>query len=268
MPMSPRLLRPRAASGFDPRRIANLALWLDFADLSSLAQNSDGTTAVAAASDPIGYIADKSGNARHFAQSINNNRPLLGSMNGRPAAAFDGSNDSLLGNAAALNIARNVGGFTAFVVKKSNATNVQMSFLNVLNGTSGLSRFNLGYSGGLRKAVGGRRLDGNPLSFVDVGMPNATTALVIFGGRLNYASGGASAIEGIVNGTFPAANSLTGTGNTSDTDSISVGIGASAGGTEQFFNGTMCEVLAFQRVLSDAEVQTLNTYLARKWGVV
>jgi hypothetical protein len=37
MPMNPRLLRPRA-SGFDPRSISGLALWLDAADAPKAAK--------------------------------------------------------------------------------------------------------------------------------------------------------------------------------------------------------------------------------------
>lgn len=39
MPMSPRLLRPRAAGGFDPRAIADLGLWLDASDTSTVTLN-------------------------------------------------------------------------------------------------------------------------------------------------------------------------------------------------------------------------------------
>lgn len=95
MPMSPRLLRPKAPGGFDPRSIGGLQGWWDAADVSTMAQNSNGTTAATAASDPVGYWADKSGNGRHARQSINNNRPALqlADRNGLPGLNFDGSND-------------------------------------------------------------------------------------------------------------------------------------------------------------------------------
>ena len=85
MPMSPRLLRPRASGSFDPRSIAGLAAWYDASDASSLFQNSNGTTAVSALNDPVGRWSDKSGNARHLTQATNSQRPLYrpADQNGR-----------------------------------------------------------------------------------------------------------------------------------------------------------------------------------------
>lgn len=49
----------------------------DPTDLSTLFQLSNGTTAVTAHGDPIGYMGDTSGNANHALQSSNPNRPTL-----------------------------------------------------------------------------------------------------------------------------------------------------------------------------------------------
>jgi len=43
--------------------------WLEAFDISTLFQLSDGTTAVTAAADPIGYIGDKSGRSNHAIQT-------------------------------------------------------------------------------------------------------------------------------------------------------------------------------------------------------
>lgn len=84
--MSPRLLRPVAS--FNPRKISDLAGWWDASKTSSLAQNSDGTTAVGNG-DPIGYWADLSGNAKHMTQATNNLRPTLAAsgINSKPSIA-------------------------------------------------------------------------------------------------------------------------------------------------------------------------------------
>jgi hypothetical protein len=85
MPMNPRLLRPLASGLTDPRKIAGLEAWYDASDLSTLWQNSNGTTAATALDDPVGRWSDKSGNARHVTQTTNACRPLLkpASRNGR-----------------------------------------------------------------------------------------------------------------------------------------------------------------------------------------
>ena len=87
MPLSPRLLRPRASGAFDPRSIANLALWLDFGDSSTLTLSGS----------QIEAVTDKSGNGRSAVQTVANNRPLIvnNAINGRAVASFDGTNDSL-----------------------------------------------------------------------------------------------------------------------------------------------------------------------------
>lgn len=97
MPMSPRLLRPRALGSFSPKNLSGLAGWWDASVTSSLFQASNGTTAVAATDDPVAYWGDLSGNGRNLTQTTNNNRPFYkpGTLNGKPSLSFDGSNDSL-----------------------------------------------------------------------------------------------------------------------------------------------------------------------------
>jgi hypothetical protein len=96
-PMSPRLLRPRAPGTFSPKNLSGLVGWWDANVTSSLAQASNGTTAVSATDDPVAYWGDLSGNGRNLTQSTNNNRPLYkpGTLNGRPTLSFDGVNDTL-----------------------------------------------------------------------------------------------------------------------------------------------------------------------------
>ena len=90
MPMNPRLLRP-LATGFNPKSISGLALWLDAADGSTLFQNSDGTTPATAASDPVGYWGDKSGSGRHATQATAGSRPTISATALSPRAAVGGN---------------------------------------------------------------------------------------------------------------------------------------------------------------------------------
>lgn len=86
MSMSPRLLRPRA-TGFDPRSISGLELWLDFSDSSTVTLS--GST--------ISQVNDKSGKGWAAVQATGANQPTLttNAINGRSVASFDGSNDQL-----------------------------------------------------------------------------------------------------------------------------------------------------------------------------
>jgi len=65
-------------------------LWLDPWDITTLQQDSAGTTPVTAAGDPIGRIMDKSGAANHCIQATTTSRPLWQATFG----AFDGTDDS------------------------------------------------------------------------------------------------------------------------------------------------------------------------------
>lgn len=65
-------------------------LWLDPWDITTLQQDSTGTTPVTAAGDPIGRIMDKSGAANHATQATTTSRPLWQTT----YAALDGVDDS------------------------------------------------------------------------------------------------------------------------------------------------------------------------------
>ena len=97
MPMSPRLLRPRA-TGFNPKSISGLKLWLDVANTSSLTFN--GST--------VSQVNDLSGNGFHAAQSTANNQPTYQATgtNGKPTLFFD-STDLLLSSATIADYFRN-----------------------------------------------------------------------------------------------------------------------------------------------------------------
>jgi hypothetical protein len=65
--------------GFSPSALfanGEQGAWYDPSDLTTLFQNSDGTTAVAVG-DPVGYLGDKSGNDNHAIQAISAKRPTL-----------------------------------------------------------------------------------------------------------------------------------------------------------------------------------------------
>lgn len=89
--MSPRLLRPRAAGGFNPQAIAGLAIWLDASDQSTVTLNSA----------TVSEWRDKSGNGRHASQSTAANQPVYDSvrLNGLRTITFDNVNKRMSGAA-------------------------------------------------------------------------------------------------------------------------------------------------------------------------
>lgn len=84
---------------FDPLTLSP-NLWLDGADMSSLFQDSAGTTPVTAAADPVGKWNDKSGAARHVIQATGSARPAFRVTSGKNGVQGDGVDDALAMSAA------------------------------------------------------------------------------------------------------------------------------------------------------------------------
>jgi len=85
------------ASAFNPASLFSSGeegAWYDPSDLSTLFQNSDGTTAVAVG-DPVGYIEDESGNGNHAIQATSDRRPVLRQAGSLYYLEFDGANSCL-----------------------------------------------------------------------------------------------------------------------------------------------------------------------------
>jgi hypothetical protein len=271
MPMSPRLLRPRASGVFDPRAISGLQAWWTPFDLATLSQTSDGTTAITGNSQPVAYIRDRV-NGYAMTQTTNNNRPtyLSAGINGYPALDFDGVNDLLFSSSGGvLSISRNVGGLTIFAAFSLDTPSAAIFSPVVFIGRgneqlSFATRSGIAANNNLITAAG-RRLDSDAAIIVSdtanfsIGTPYVACA------AFNY-SGSIARIfrDGIVRGTNTAFHSG---GNTDNTDSRRVvlfGIDDTSG---QVTDGRLGDVLVYNRLLSDAEISTVNRWLGSRYGV-
>jgi hypothetical protein len=232
MSMNPRLLRP-IATGFNPKTIAGLALWLDAPEYNA----STGTW------------ADKSGNGRNFGQDIAENRPIVSAVtqNGRAILELDGSNDQLIHNSNFLQVA-NCTLFAAF------------------------RRLGGAFGGVISSARISIASDRSPGILIDSsrgsirGFFNVSYAAVAAVDSFNITSGtvtdGASVI--FTNGTqivSSAAASTLDTGNTTTT------IGTYRTIAGNYLNGYIGEIIAYTRVLSVSERKKVEGYLGKKWGI-
>lgn len=231
MPMNNRLMRPMA-SGFDPRSIAGLALWLDAADTSYNASTGTWT--------------DKSANGRNFSQSIANNRPIVSSVsqNGRALLEFNGTNNQLIHNSNFLQVSnctlfaayRRLGGTFGGVI--SSATNADQSPGLLIENNVGSVR------GHANRSVAGA---------------GTVNAFCIFTGTVV-----AGATTAFVNGSQVDADAVS---NTLDTSASTTAIGTYRQSAANYLNGYIGEIVAYLRVLSTAERRRVEAYLGRKWGV-
>lgn len=262
MAMNPRLLRP-LATGFNPRQISGLALWLDAADSTTLFQNSDGTTPATSANDPVGYWRDKSGNNRHATQATAGNRPAYaGSMNGRGVLTFDGTSDRLLGSVPAITA------LPATIIAVARPTaGVQNRYLSPLFGQKSGANFRAVLYRGFNAVTLGGWLDnlrlynggaGNLSSLTP--WPTNTAAVV---GTLIASPAASHRIyyQGL---ETPLAESTN-----ADTPAGSYYIGADPDNTSApvFWTGQYAELVVYARALTTAERQRVEGYLARKWGI-
>jgi hypothetical protein len=237
MPMNPRLLRP-TPTGFDPRRIAGLQLWLDAADASSLTIDTG-----------VSEWRDKSGRAKHFVQVTGNNQPsaTTQTIGGRVALGFDGTNDSLSCSEAIPNTRP----MTFFLVQRIvTKTSFGMSYTSGSGGSTFEVRQS-GSTGGLNVVASGANNIDNAASD-RLGINDVIV--------LSYPASGSMA--GFRNGaTVPLGTAPANNPGLSGTHFIGQR-------TDGFFgNVAIGEIIAYNTLLSVAQRLAVQAYLGRKWGI-
>jgi hypothetical protein len=264
MPTNPRLLRPRAAAstGFNPRSISGLALWLDAADSASVTLNSGN----------VSEWRDKSGNSRHFAQSTAANQPayVAAGRNGLPVLR-SASNQHLRRESGGSVLQENMSflGLTAhtiFIAWKPDSRKGQYLFW-----ASG---------GGRRLSIDGPRIGTGPNGSMTVdsgtfinGRLGTDSAITVAAAHTFSFRRDGSSFESWGNGTSlgTATRASAEDLNATMTFGLFAGVNADGSITDGAFNvvanGDMYEVLHFSRALSIAERQAIERYIGGKWGI-
>lgn len=245
MPMNPRLLRPTSGGRFDPRRISGIGAWFDATDSSTYTLDTGVTE-----------WRCKAVSGQKFSQAIGASQPAINStgIGGKAALSFDGSNDWMnLGS-------QTIGGNNLF----AEAAN---SFSLIV-----VCRLNSGLSGPLAKASATNA--------------QRTFQYVSFNGDMNTVLRGSNRLFDA--GSFPATTDLmtylrwdgstmswrigntTGTANVGSAavESENVTLGCrTASSPAVFWNGTIGEVIFYNKALSSLEQSSLFLYFNAKWGL-
>ena len=230
---------------------ANLQLQLDAFDMASLAQNSDGSSAVTTNGQPVGYWSDKSGAGHHANVTTTSKRPVYTAtaFNGMPALNFDSAFAQEIW--ANYNIANGSPFTIAIVYRQTSLAGGNHALFGNDNG--GWDRFQ-GLAGGANYGIsnGGWQNYGqaaamnntDPIRYVFISRPGVTNGSEIW-----------------VNGSRVAQ--FTEGHDGSNTAQIAIGNISPNNG----WNGNIQvgEVVAYGSALSDAERNTLDTYLNTKW---
>jgi hypothetical protein len=246
MGMNPRLLRP-TPTGFDPRRIAGLQVWLDGSDSSTFTLN--GST--------VSEWRDKSGNSRHFAQATAAQQPVAASnvKNGRGAVAF--TSDWMTGT-----YTYQIGSIFAVWDHPSTVSGVSLDLAGIVSSrttnsnrtSTGVLPFNISIPSVNNVAVEpfptgtvSYRLNGSVPNTASLNNFNTGVGVRTSPDRWQYLSA-----------TFTPVNGSQGFTLGGDTFSATA---------RTMQNGHIGEVLFYSAQLSATEVQTVQDYLVRKWGL-
>lgn len=239
-----------------PTEIAT-ALWLDAEDTSTITLN--GST--------VSQWADKSGNGRNVSQATAASQPAYSAsnLNGKPGLVFDGSNDILGAGSTAL--LRNVSGCSVFVVFRYTTVPTVARIPFAILSNSGNARLQVASNLTVGKhQILGRRLDADPFQAAATSSQNivADTAIIQAGVITYSAATAAQWINGVLDGQNAAFQTA---GNTQDTNSLGVFVGAGNASITSPANCSFNECLIIHSALSTADRERMEGYLAWKWGL-
>ncbi len=242
-----RSLAPLSARGgsvavFAPTSIAGLRVWADFSDITTLFQDSAGSTPVASDGDVIGKFTDLSTNNNHGTQAVTANKPIYKTniKNGKSVSRYAGD---ALDTPDALNLSA----LSLFIVLKDTSnlntfahlTSPSTLYFGLSN--TGTQKFEV-FAGGAWR-VGAATISNSNFYLVDY--------LIASGDLRTY-------VNGTIDMTSTAAVTLGGT--------YSLQIGGRSDDISDM-TGDIAEVLLYDSVLSDANRQLVETYLNTKWAV-
>ncbi|MEZ5327664.1 MAG: FG-GAP-like repeat-containing protein [Verrucomicrobiales bacterium] len=254
----------------DPRAISGNVLWLDASD-----PDGDFITGGTFANGTT--WADKSSASTASAiQTTAGNTPavLTGGYNGLSVVHFDG-NDFMDLDPASFGMMRNTAGATVIAVARPTEIPTQGGhrvFMASTGTSSASSRagfnffdsFGTGIGGTGDAGLAGRRLDSDSYQRINGGSSDLAT-YSIWSGEFDYTGAKARLFQDGILQT--EATGFQSPGNTSDTNSLNIRLGADASLTDQrgFFAGDLAELIVYDRVLTPSERQLIEQYLSDKW---
>jgi hypothetical protein len=232
--------------GFDPRTIPNCALWLDPADTSTVTLNGAN----------VSQLNDKSGLGYNMSQSTAGNQPTYSTaLNGNRMLTFTQASSTRLSNVS----------FPAFIgAGAASYFLVEYNMTGTGNpgpfGYSAGPNFGLIYQYNPGNVVGGTNFISGFQPFYDVTLYDVAFYSPV--PRISYLTipNTGSGMVGFINGVSRVVSTQT-AGTYSGTFSV-------GSGTNGFISGNICELIVFNRSLTNSERQQIEGYLAQKWWVI
>jgi hypothetical protein len=271
MAMNQKLLRPRA-SGFNPKQISGLYLWLNGSDSSSVTLNSGN----------VSEWRDMSGGGRHFAQATSAAQPVYSTaaQNGKNCLTFDASRRLLSSSAASTWAFLHDGAlrYDVFVVCKTAVASTTLRAI-LATGSSARNLQSLilwhDHRAGQNNSVYyevtslGLGTAGYVAAETIAAQSSGVLRRIRISGDLTNATV-ANRLVGEVGSTDGTSDTVaTGTASSGD-PTFTLAIGSLAANSQSFgFSGDICEIVIFSRAtnLTTAERASINAYLNKKWGL-
>lgn len=234
---------------FQPIQTPGCILWLDGADTRTLFSDIGGTTPVSTSGQSIAFWRDKSSSANNATNAAN--QPTLAfSQNKLPYLNFNGSQYL---NLTVGKLPTGSTPFTFFFLVRTASSSVQVYFTygTATNGQCVQMYFN-NYT--LANDLYGAAGPSDNTTYNGTYALMATTASASLYNAWDYSVG------------FALANNVAITLNTG-TSFAYLGVGQVTNTLTYYLNGQIAEVIGYNRVLSTVERQTMEGYLAWKWGL-
>ncbi len=236
-----------------PSDLPDLVFWVDAGDI-----DGNGLTDSLANGAAITTWNDKSSLDNDATQVTSANQPVLNlnALNGRPALAFDGSNDYL---ATASQIIQGTTGRTIFAVARADNTNTNEALLSLTSTAGGAAAPDASYytlSGEIAVRLGGYQLFDSDLvddDFSVLAVSNATGSDI-------------AGIQGYLNGAaLGVASQDTRSDVTINTRVSGESLIGASHPRNSFFDGQIAELIVYDRQLTPAEMSQVNGYLESKY---
>lgn len=231
--------------------VPNCTLWLDSSDI-----NGNGTN-VSVGSSVATWI-DKSGSGNNFVQTTASNKPVYqnDTLFNKNGLSFNGASRYMVQSNTSL-YAINSNDYTIFTVH---------SFYDPSNGP-GQNDGTIYRAANVAAAVWFRQQGPNAANFYTdtnyisvYGSPTALSGSSLSGISCVNTSAGSTA-EGFINGVSA------GTANRGGTTNLTLMLGTSPTLSNEYFYGTLFEMMVFNRGLSSNEQQTIESYLSQKYKI-
>ncbi|MDO6434739.1 T9SS type A sorting domain-containing protein [Flavitalea sp. BT771] len=260
-------LRQSFAQSYYPGGLgnANLLIWLNANKSSSITKNG---------SNQVSQWSDLSGNGYHFSQATAANQPVYGATaapNGRPGLTFTSTSSQYLALASLPSSISFAGGISTFTQVSFNASQTSWGWERIYDFGNGQASNNLTF--GRKGSTANFYYEGFIGSTGD--QTYTTTSPIVNGSSNIYEAvqqgappGNYTAVKHYLAGTLQAGSGASGT-NTWVPASIARTknyIGHSNWAVDDYFSGTMSEILIYKTAFNTTQRVIMENYLSAEWN--